>query len=95
MATSKKSKVTVEIPADLVKLSKKEAEDLKSLFRTQVANMLSAKLPDTLLSITIINTPKTPGGGGGTPLNLASKKAAKKAGKKAGKKAAKKSSKNR
>lgn len=86
MATMKKVQVTLELPADMSKLSKDEVDNLKKIFKTEVANVLSSKVPESLLSIIIRNTKP---GGGGSGLMATSKKP------KAGKAAGKKSGKNR
>jgi hypothetical protein len=74
MATLKKVQVTLELPADMARLSKDEVDSLKNIFKTEVANVLSSKVPESLLSIIIRNT--KPGGGGGSGL-MASKKSSK------------------
>lgn len=86
MASSKKVQVTLEIPAEIAKLSQEELGRLRSMFRTEMANVLSNKLSESQLSIVIRNT--KPGGGGTLSLT-----ASKKGGRKPGPRGAKKSSK--
>ena len=90
MAQAKKTQIVIEIPESLAKLSKTEADRLKQVFRTEVLNVLSAKAPGALFSITTQNTKHNPpaplstakagksGPGGGKKSARGAKKSAKK-----------------
>lgn len=80
MASKRTVQITVEFPEELAKLNRDEVNRLKSMFKTETANILSSIVPETLLSIKIRNT--RPGGGGS---KLASARGSKKAGKKGAK----------
>jgi hypothetical protein len=82
---SQKVRVVVEFPAGMRKLNKQQADRLKNLFRTELANNLGAAAADRLAVMDFENVTSPPGGG-----KLAAKKAASKKGVKG---AAKKSSK--
>ena len=84
---SRRVHITVEFPEELAKLTREEANRLKETFKTETANLLSNKVPQGLLSITIRNT--RPGGGSALALT------ADKGGSKSRKGGAKKSSKKR
>jgi hypothetical protein len=85
MATMKKVQVTLELPADISKLTKDEIDNLKKIFKTEVANVLSSKVPENLLSIIIRNTKPSSGGGSELMSTFNKPKPGKAAGKKSGK----------
>ncbi len=83
---SQNVRVIVEFPAGMRKLSKQQADSLKNLFRTRLANIVDAEVADSLAFLEFENvTPPISGG------SLAAKKAGSKKGAKKG--SAKKSSK--
>jgi translation initiation factor 2B subunit (eIF-2B alpha/beta/delta family) len=88
MPSSKKNRITLEFPAEIAQLTKEEAASLRKIFRTQMANVLSDKVPADLLSIVITNP--LSGGGESAAASSASKKTTKKAGRGATKKSSKK-----
>jgi hypothetical protein len=60
---SQNVKVIVEFPAGLHKLNKQQTDSLKSIFRTQLANVLGAEGADRLADMDFENVTKGPGGG--------------------------------
>lgn len=60
MPQNTKKEIVIEVPESLVKLSKKEADQLKEIFKTEVVKILSAKAPGALFSITTQNTKHKP-----------------------------------
>jgi hypothetical protein len=89
MASSKKVQITLELPAEITKLSREEVSRLREIFRTEIANVLSSRVPESLLATIIKNV----NSGGGTKSESTS--ASKKSSSRAGKGGAKKSSKKR
>lgn len=83
---SQNVRIIVEFPEGLRKLSKKQSDRLKDLFRTEIANVVGAAAKDRLAIMDFENVTSPIGGGG----RLASKKAVSRKGVKG---AAKKSSK--
>lgn len=59
---SQKVKIIVEFPEGMRKLTKQEANRLKQAFNTELANTVSAKPLESVLSLEIDNINRTAGG---------------------------------
>ena len=69
-----KIRVRVEFPAGIRKLKKKEADELKELFRTRLANVLGAEAADSLADLGFENVTNHPSGSTKTTKKGAAKK---------------------